>query len=359
MTTLPTTKRPLPPAVLTEDGRSLPVTRAWPSPHHPELSLECQDADQRRAGSWDGERARLQPLGVDPRLGDLQELSRDGVVVSHRPGKRAVVRREDQFIKVVRRGRAGDVLDGIERAGTFAAHFRTPEVLAHTRSTVTFGALEGASLHHPGALGTRQWQRAWAEVLDAWSRAVASPAATAPGSAGPDDPGTPEHTAQHEIQVLTHWAGLAAPYVSATEELRRGVERVSRQLAGLPQVPLRPAHRDLHDKQLLWSPQHGPGLLDVDTACLADPALDLGNLRAHALLRRLQGIWEPAASITVLRGIDAMAARLEIPDESLAVYERAAVLRLGCVYAVRPAYLDVAAAMRGAAAQVSWSTGGR
>lgn len=359
MTLLPRANRPLPPAVLTEDGRPLPVTRAWPSPEQPELSLECQDADQRRAGSWDGERVRLQPLGVDPRLGDLQELSRDGVVVSHRPGKRAVVRREDQFIKVVRRGRAGAVLAGIERAGTFAAHFRAPEVLGHTRSTVTFGALEGASLHHPGALGPRQWEQAWAEVLEAWSRSVASPAATVPGSAGSGGPGTPEHTAQHEIQVLRHWAGLADPYISATEELRGGVEQVSRELAGLPQVPLRPAHRDLHDKQLLWSPQHGPGLLDVDTACLADPALDLGNLRAHAQLRRLQGIWEPAASNTVLRGIDATAARLEIPGESLAVYERAAVLRLGCVYAVRPAHLDTAATMRGHAAHESWSTGGR
>lgn len=341
---------PVPPAVLTEDGRSLRVTRAWPRAGRCDLALECVDAGQRRAGVWDGTHATLQPLGIDSRLSELAELSRGGVVVSHRPGRRAVVQRDHQFIKVVRRGRAGAVLDGIRRAQSFAGAFRTPEVLAHTDSTVTFAALEGSSLHEPAALGPRQWERAWTEVLSAWSRSVTASgdaaADAAAGEADSDGPGTPEHPAEKEIGVLEHWAGLVEPYVQTPDRLRRTVEQVSEGLAQLPGVQLRPAHRDLHDKQLLWSPQSGPGLLDVDTACLADPALDLGNLRAHARLRLLQGVWGDHAARTVVTAIDVTAARLEVPAASLAAYERAAVLRLGCVYAVRPAYIDVAAALR-------------
>ncbi|MCH8561969.1 phosphotransferase [Nesterenkonia sp. LB17] len=346
MTRLPMTNFALPPTVLTDQGRPMRVTRAWPRPEQARLSLECEDAGQRRAGIWDGASASLQPLGADARLADLEELARGGVVVSHRPGKRAVVRREDQFIKVVRRGRTRTILDGIERADAFTEYFRTPAVLAHTRSTVTFGALEGSSLHEPRRLGPQRWERAWAEVLSAWSRSVSSSAAEASSNGGSDLPGIPEHSADQEIVVLAHWARLVEPFVHPADQMWRSVERISEDLAQLPQGQLRPAHRDLHDKQLLWSPQNGPGLLDVDTACLADPALDLGNLRAHARLRMLQGIWERHAARTVVSAVDATAARLKVPGRSLAVYERAAVLRLGCVYAVRPAYVEVAAAMR-------------
>lgn len=337
------TRSPLPPTFLTDQGRRLRVTRAWPGPGESRLTIECEDAGQRRAGVWDGQRANLQPVGTDPRLPELAELARGGVVVSHRPGKRAVVQREREFIKVVRRGRADTILGGITRADAFAERFRTPEVLAHTSSTVTFRALEGSSLHEPGALGPRQWSRAWSEVLDAWSQSVSAPGAEPTGH--PSEPAA-EHSAEQEIGVLAHWTRLVEPYVQPADPLWRSVERVSAELAQLPQVNLRPAHRDLHDKQLLWSPQSGPGLLDVDTACRADPALDLGNLRAHARLRLLQRVWEARAAQTVIGAVDATAAQLHVPAETLAVYERAAMLRLGCVYAVRPAYLDVAATMR-------------
>src|SRR5699024_3308901 len=125
------------------------------------------------------------------------------------------------------------------------------------------------------------------------------------------------------------------------------VEHLAEQLANLPEERLRPAHRDLHDKQLLWSEQSGPGLLDVDTACLADPALDLGNLRAHTLLRRLQGVWPPSRAETVAFCVDETAQRIGAPLPTVAVYEQAALLRLGFVYAVRPQYAAVAAQLRG------------
>lgn len=352
----------LPPELLTESGRALRVTRAWPVPDDTRLAIECEDAGQRRAGFWDHGAAQLQPVGTDPRLPGLERLAASGTVVSHRAGKRAVVRRGEEFTKVVRRGRAAAVLEGVGRAGAFTPFFRTPEVLAQDDSCVTFAGLPGTSLHEPALLAGPHWELAWTEVLGAWTQSALLPAS---GSGAPrsgagrsiSDRETPRHGAAQEAAVLRRWARLVAPYLDPAEPLGALVEEVAAKLQQLPDAPLRPAHRDLHDKQLLWSLHSGPGLLDVDTACLADPALDLGNLRAHARLRRLQGLWRSHEADTVITAVDAAADRLAVPATTLAVYERAAVLRLGCVYAVRPGSRGVAALLRARAARSD--SGGR
>ncbi|MGJ9373975.1 hypothetical protein [Nesterenkonia sp. CF4.4] len=345
----------LPPEALAHSGRTLRVTRAWPVPDESRLAIECEDAGQRRAGFWYQDGAQLQPAGTDPRLPALERLAGSGTVVSHRPGKRAVVRRGAEFIKVVRRGRASGILEGVSRAAAFANSFRTPEVLARDDSSVTFAELHGVSLHDPALLSSPHWDLAWTEVLNAWTQAALTADSGSDGSdqqcrALEADPSMPRHTAEAEAQVLRRWARLIAPYLDPTEPLGTLVDEVGALLRQLPDAPLRPAHRDLHDKQLLWNPQSGPGLLDVDTACLADPALDLGNLRAHGRLRRLQGLWGSQEARTVIHTVDAAADRLGVPARTLAVYERAAVLRLGCVYAVRPGYRHVAALLRAQAA---------
>ncbi|EXF25913.1 hypothetical protein BG28_10810 [Nesterenkonia sp. AN1] len=346
----------LPPELIHESGRSLRVTRAWPVPEDTRLAIECEDAGQRRAGFWDHDGARLQPVGTDPRLPSLERLAGSGTVVSHRPGKRAVVRRGAEFIKVVRRGRAAAILDGVSSAGAFTHSFRTPEVLSQDDSCVTFAELAGTSLHDPAMLAGPHWGLAWTETLSAWTQAVRSSGdgsgltrITSGGSA--ESPEVPRHAAEDEAAVLRRWAHLVGPYLDPAEPLPALVEEVAVKLQQLPEARLRPAHRDLHDKQLLWTPENGPGLLDVDTACLADPALDLGNLRAHALLRRMQGLWQSHEADTVTSAVDAAADRLAVPPDALAVYERAAVLRLGCVYAVRPTYRGVAALLRARAAR--------
>src|SRR5699024_11859136 len=87
-------------------------------------------------------------------------------------------------------------------------------------------------------------------------------------------------------------------------------------------APADPArvHRDLHDKQVLWQPDAPPGLLDVDTATLGDPALDVANLRAHATWRELQGLWSAEQSAVVREEVDRTALRLGIPPRELAAY---------------------------------------
>lgn len=277
---------------------------------------------------------------VDPALPALEQLISTGAeLVSHKRSKRAVVRlatgSSTQFIKVVRPGKAAKILDGIRRAEPFNGPFRTPDVLQSTDSTVTFAELPGLSLHCPQELRTDHWVQAWTQVAASLAQVI---------RAGASQDQTPPlvHGAEAEIRVLRQWFQRSAEQLPDLDRTEQQVTRVSSQLEQLSTPRLSPTHRDLHDKQLLWSAAAGPGLLDVDTACAADPALDLGNLRAHALLRRLQGLWSAAEAETVQFCLDQCAEETSVPRESVAVYERAALLRLSMVYAVRPQHGTVA-----------------
>lgn len=334
----------LPPATLVVDGRPLPVTRAWPDSGGARLAVELDDDGARRAGFLHADGPELLPSGRDPKLKALVRLAATGDVVSHRPGRRAVVRVDDRFVKIVRRGRADGILRGIEHAAAFDGLFRTPAVLDHDESTVVFAALPGIGLHDPAPFSPRRWRQAWEAVCAAWVKA---------SSVAPDAQ-APVHDAEAEAGVLTGWVDRVAAWIDDAETSRETAERMAARLRRLSERELAPAHRDLHDKQLLAGEdgETAPGLLDVDTACRADPALDLGNLRAHATLRRRQGIWDAEQSRTVAEAVTDAAARRGVPTEVLRTYELAALLRLGCVYAVRPRHTAVAAALRAEVAAI-------
>jgi aminoglycoside phosphotransferase (APT) family kinase protein len=61
--------------------------------------------------------------------------------------------------------------------------------------------------------------------------------------------------------------------------------------ARLPDVstagPVTFVHGDLHDRNVLLG-DHGGGIIDLDGVGVGDPAIDVGNLAAHVLLRALQ-----------------------------------------------------------------------
>lgn len=336
--------RALPPQHAEADGRSLTITRAWPGKRPGQLAVETVTtgelgAPRLRGGWWEGGELDLLPHGEDPKLDRLAALAREGEVISHRPHKRAVVHLAEHgvYVKVVRSGKAAGILAGIERAYAFDGPFRTPEVVGSDESTVTLSALAGVSLHQPEQLPGHLWRQAWGEVTAAWLAAAGSGATTAAQ--------IPAHTAQDEARVLSEWAVRAGPYVENDHALASAAEKLAAQLVRLPDAQLAPAHRDLHDKQLLWSPA-GPGLLDVDTACLADPALDLGNLLAHARLRRVQCLWTQGQADVVVHAAEAAALQAKVSAPRLRAYTVAALLRLGCVYAVRPQYVTQAAILR-------------
>lgn len=342
----------LPPETAPAEDREWSVNRVWPAAEGP-LPVEVTPADAAdaplRAGWFHpAEQAgqgflELLPSGEDPKLKALAEAARDGVVVSHRPAKRAVVRQHPdagsvQFVKAVKRGKAAGILEGIRRAQAFDGPFRTPRVLTSDDSSVTFEALSGTSLHEADSFSPEEWTLAWAQVLEAWETTIQHP--------GELPEGTPVHDADAEIAVLRQWARQAQPFVSGFELLVETVEAAAHRLEEVPSGRVVPTHRDLHDKQLLWSAEHGPAVLDVDTACLAPPALDLANLRAHAHWRRRQGVWDEQQAGIVVRAVNDTAYRVGVSQDTMAAYEHATLLRLSCVYAFRPKYAALAEALR-------------
>ncbi|WP_035280754.1 phosphotransferase family protein [Brevibacterium album] len=345
-----------PPASVLLDGETWTIRRAWPGTEERTAVEAVSAGGHVRAGFSDASGIRLHPYGADPRLPALAASARAGSVVSHRPGRRAVVRSADgsRYTKVVREGRSRTILDGIGSAEAFAGPFRTPEVLGSDASTVTFAALPGRSLHRPEDFSAVEWERAWGEVLRAWCAAVGTGSATGTASAA-DSAGagadaqrsTPVHGGGAEARVLRQWRDRAAGLLGAeARAYSAAVERTAEELSILPAPRLVPAHRDLHDRQLLWTPEAGPGLLDVDTACLADPGLDLGNLRAHARWRSRQGVWSSGQAAVVAEHVDAVAHRAGVAPASLELHERSALLRLGAVYAFRPAWVEAARELR-------------
>lgn len=371
------------PAQIPYQGRLLTVRRAWADDGRG-LPLELtdhspgQDTALLRAGRLDpatGE-ATVFEAGTDPRLPGLSRVlaaHSGAVVVSHRPGRRAVVRTRDDdgtahFVKIVRPGRAARLLAAIERSDAFTGPFRTATVLAVGDDTVTFSELPGQLLHDGLPVADGTWRRAWHETLAAWSAAVRSSrlqaGAAEPEPSGAETPSAETHSAENsspevrgpevhgpevhgpeaEAAVLLTWGERADAVDPAGARTRgRAITAARRELARLGEVE-RPAliHRDLHDKQILWSAGEAPALLDVDTATLGDPALDAANLRAHATWRELQGIWSAEQAEVVREEIDRAAAGLNLRPEALSAYESGTITRLACVYAFRPRWREAA-----------------
>ncbi|MDN6123426.1 MAG: hypothetical protein L0I80_06075, partial [Brevibacterium sp.] len=91
---------------------------------------------------------------------------------------------------------------------------------------------------------------------------------------------------------------------------------------------------------IMWDPVGGPGLLDVDTACLGERELDLGNLRAHARWRTHQEIWTDDEAEAVIGEISRVTSESGLDPRRVSAYERSTLLRLVCVYAFRPRFSD-------------------
>jgi len=280
--------------------------------------------------------------GVDRRLRGLAGLAgRDGAeLVVHRPERRAVVRLtalgETRYVKVVRPAAIASLVVAAAGAGC-AAGVTVPALLQvdADRGWTTWSALPGASLHD-------------------LARAHASPGAGEPGARGYVEAAglagqalralhavpardLPIHGARDEADVVTQWVSRAAPYLASRLAVPEAVSdqvRAAVTERGGPHVVI---HRDFHDKNILVAGGGRVGMLDVDTLCLGEAALDLANILVHLHLRGLQGLVPPAtaaqAATALLDGYRPAApvvARLD-------AYADATRLRLACVYGFRPA----------------------
>lgn len=154
----------------------------------------------------------------------------------------------------------------------------------------------------------------------------------------------PYYGPHQEIALLETWVqrtstffdGLADPLVRALEALRS-------DLGALPRTPAGPCHRDFHERQLLLG-AGTCGLIDFDTAVLADPMLDAGNLLAHA---RLSGLRTSGRHEDVDSVIRQWAHSAWGPDVArrLEIWTRSAHLRLACINAFSSEWRTVATAL--------------
>lgn len=325
------------PTTVRIDGEEWPVRRAWPAGHN-RIGVEALTHGRSiRAGYVGADGFEALDAGRDPKLPGFERLlSRRPApqVISHRPGRRAVLRLGDgTFAKCVRSGRAAAIIAGHDRAEAFRRGFALPGVLDSDDSTVVLSALPGVELHDPSRLGV-DWERAWSQALDAW--ALAAPTGTA---------SVQLHTAESEVRVLEEWRaraeGLLASAGGLLPEVDALISALRRELsdggaASAGERNLGPIHRDLHDKQIMWDPVAGAGLLDVDTTCRGERELDLGNLRAHARWRTQQGIWSRHHAEVVLREISQVTSAAGLDPTRVGTYERSSLVRLACVYVFRP-----------------------
>lgn len=310
------------------------ILRAWPAKSG-RVAFECRDQEGRlRAGILDPRQGgpRLLPYAGDPAL---PALSPDlgGRLVVHRAGRRAVVLAEDRVTKLTRPGRARPSPTSLEAFEAFAGMgLRVPRILRADEDRIDLELVPGRSLGELGDAGIAGWQR----LAQAWGRL--RPPSTA----------LPLHSPAHEARVLYQWYERATSYgilEEATQDphavpaLGRAVEAACAELeagglgSGGPVPTL--CHRDLHDGQLLWDGQD-LSLIDLDTPALAEAALDLGNLMAHAELMALQGRLSPQGHDRVQGLLEDMAAASPTTGARLRAYHHGARLRLIFVHAFRP-----------------------
>lgn len=156
------------------------------------------------------------------------------------------------------------------------------------------------------------------------------------------DPGR-THTAHDEIALLEGWVRLAGEvHDDLREPTASAMGAVGAALASLGDVPTALVHRDFYEKQVMIDEERTV-LIDFDTMCRADPAIDLGNFVAHVRLARAKGL-------SVARGLedDFLAAYSGVDDElarRVDVYTRATALRLVCLYSFWPRWKGVAQRM--------------
>ena len=300
------------------------VRRAWPG-RDGSITFELAvPTGTLRAGRVNREgEAWITGYASDPKLPELTP-GLVGRLVVHRFHRRAVVLTGDRAIKFTRQGRANavavqssQVAELCDGSGITAAR-----VLTHSPSRVELALLPGRTFHDLGGDALPGWRR----FTETWPGLVVRPA------------GLPEHTGADEANVLWQWFERAREHRALSLLDRLGAEAVEtcQRLTSGDDGTRVLTHRDLHDKQILWDGDT-LGLLDLDTAARGEAALDLGNLWAHVELRHAQGRLTQQDRDRILDLLlGDLAGVLPTTPERIAVYHRAARLRLAFVYAFRP-----------------------
>lgn len=343
------------PATVGEGADRFVVARAWPTSRTDDagrVALAAEGPDdhgrlraarlwlrrEENAG-WVVDEVDVLPPGHDRKLPWLAGIAATGQLIAHRFGKRAVAASPTGYVKVVREPVVERMVRRAEMGFEIAtsAGFDAPQVLARDRGSVVFSVLNGESLYDLGrSVDLATWDRAWTAWAERWVRLTSKEQTSL-------DP----HTSADEQRNLRRWTDAVADlemlptHVAATFSER--VDRVCAALGDGTDRTLVTAHRDLHDKQILFDATTGrPGLVDFDTVASAEPELDLANLAVHVELRRDQRWWSAEHTTVAATYIRDMSAELGTDTDRLATYAEATRCRLSCLMLFRPQHRDLA-----------------
>jgi hypothetical protein len=147
-----------------------------------------------------------------------------------------------------------------------------------------------------------------------------------------------EHAVSDELEVIKDWHKDLCLFLPSLKTVaREAYSRIVKLSKSVRSQTLVPAHRDLHDKQVLKNGKY-LYIIDWDLSCLADPALDPGNLLAHLELRSYQ---HPEFGNTLRKAKQILRQKFNSHQsrnhrKNLEFYELCSLFRLACVYAFRP-----------------------
>lgn len=344
------------PATVGDGADRFVVARAWPTSRTDDagrVALAAEGRDDRgrlraarlwlRRGDsagWVVDEVDVRPPGQDRKLPQLAAIGATGRLIAHRFGKRAVAASSIGYVKVVREPVVERVVRRAEVGSEIAtsAGFDAPQVLSIGRGSVVFSVLDGESLHDLGrSVDLTTWERAWTAWAERWARWAGSG----------EQPSLTPHTSADEQDNLRRWAGAVADLellpTQVAAEFSGRVDRVCAELGDGTDRALVTAHRDLHDKQILFDATTGRlGLLDFDTVALAESELDLANLAVHIDLRRDQRSWSSEHATVAATYVRDVSTALGTDPDRLATYAEATRCRLTCLLLFRPQYRALA-----------------
>ena len=302
------------------------------------IHIEVHEAGRQRFFVFEAnELCELQPQN-DPKIPLVSELHPDGfaadhVIISYRPGRRIVLGpasgSDGNIIKAYKKSRAAQAAEryAVALSACEQGGFDVPELLQYEPGMDCL--IMAKRLGQAPAI-TTDAAAVWMGIGTCLRRFQQSRVTD----------GLQEFSYRDELDVLDERARrllLCLPTLPV--RWQPGRERLEEAAADLLLAAKGLAHRDLHDGQFIVAGRT-ISLLDFDLICIADVALDAGNLLAHMKLRALQqrqqngGSAVSVCSKAFLDGLDGQ----DEPgfEHQLLFYQATTFYRLALLYALRP-----------------------
>jgi hypothetical protein len=277
----------------------------------------------------------------DPGLPALEEEARHGVVICHRPHKRAVIRADGCYIKIFEPGYAVvpaercTQTDLVLAPGTFAV----PKILRSSPDVLVFSTVPGRTLGDLALDNTTISDETFARVWEKWTQTWTAQVGGRYDTARLRALGTlPLHPPEAEVSDLWRWVNRwLRHYKNVPESSAQGealcarAEEVARDLLEAEPDPLVWSHGDLHDKQILTTDGPSPlGLLDFDDTAQAEAARDLANMDVLLEILMRKSRIAPARYLTVHNQVLAAAEELHVSPGRFQTYSDVVWLRKAC-----------------------------